>query len=583
MLTPNRLWDGAVHAYYSGVMLSDGALWYQRDGGPFVQGLNATEWSNLWTFEAAFGIRMVSAYTSPTADYGLVAAGTNRTSVTGTWTAAGKAAFPYVASTLPITGAYIYGARVDPAQASNVTPLLTYGTAPNILAAVVTYPTQGNRQTLALTFNHARYLTHGLVIGHGLVNWVTKGQFLGFRKAMMDPQPDDVFIEDDLWWVKATSTVPAHLPACGTNVEDPGMATYRITGNDLTKLINWQTKKQAQPTSQALKLSMPFVGEGTTAGYVARDTLTSTAKTNQSKFKWINHTWDHTNLDAVTYDQATSLITQNNTVATQMGFSTYTGKNLIQPDISGIGNYLPGTPDGLATVRNEQFLKAAFDAGVENLITDTSRAPWFNPGANGPNEGTWFTGSGYRLFGVARYPVSLYFNVSTPAQWLAEDNCLYPAGAPFGHVATYQQLLDRESDNLLRYLLQGDNRPLMFHQPNLRAYDGTRSLLGDLIDATLTKYNKLVTVPITSPTMDEEATLQKARMVYNDAWKNGTLTASVVPNTSITLSSTRDVVVPLTGFQVTTTDPDLTSETYAGQRITYVPVKAGVDRTLTIL
>lgn len=583
-VTADKLWDGAVTAYYSAVMLVSGNLVYTTDGyATFPTGMTPEEWSALWTFEAAFGIRTVSAFTYPTADYGMtyLGEGASADPTMATYTVAGKSAFPYVASTLPITSSWIYRAAVDPAQSATTTPILTDGGG-NVLGVIKTYPEQANRQTLALTFNSARYLTHGLVLGYGLVNWVTKGQFLGFRKAMIDVQPDDIFIEDDIWQYNAANggAVPQY-PDC-PDPEDPRMDTYRMTGADLMSTINWQAAKRAQPTTKAFRITWPFVGEGTTAGYWPNDTLTSTARANRGKFKWVNHTWDHTNLDSVTYAQATSLINQNDTLATTMKLKNYTKANLVQPDISGIGNHIPGTPPGPATAPNEEFLRAAYDAGVRNLITDTSRAPWFNPGPNGPNEGTWLTGTGYTLFGVARYPVSLYFNISTPEQWLAEDNCLYPVGAPFGHVDTYEQLLDRESNNLLRYLLQGDNRPLMFHQPNLRAYPGGngRSVLSDLIDATFAKYNQLVTVPITSPTMDQQATLQQDRMVYNDAWKNGNLTASVVPNTSMTLSSTKDVVVPLTGFRVTTTG--LKAENYAGQRITYVPLTAGVPRTIGI-
>ena len=42
-------------------------------------------------------------------------------------------------------------------------------------------------------------LTHTLLLGYGIVNWVTKGVFLGERKIYMTAQPDDVFIPDDLW------------------------------------------------------------------------------------------------------------------------------------------------------------------------------------------------------------------------------------------------------------------------------------------------------------------------------------------------------------------------------------------------
>ena len=52
---------------------------------------------------------------------------------------------------------------------------------------------------------------------------------------------------------------------------------------------------------------------------------------------------------------------------------------------------------------------------------------------------------------------------------------------------------------LLVYLLRGETDPWMFHQANLRAYDGVHSLLGDLIDATLAKLAARSTVPVLTP------------------------------------------------------------------------------------
>src|SRR5688500_3102418 len=40
---------------------------------------------------------------------------------------------------------------------------------------------------------------------------------------------------------------------------------------------------------------------------------------------------------------------------------------------------------------------------------------------------------------------------------------------------SYQEILGKESDIWLRYMIRYDMRPLMFHQPNVCAYDGVRS------------------------------------------------------------------------------------------------------------
>jgi hypothetical protein len=629
-VTLDRLQENTLHAYYQGVMQTNGTLSYVDSAASFVSSaLTADEWAALWAFEAGFGIRTVSANTYPTADFGLSYMGEDGTPTVGKWTAAGAAAFPYVNAngSLPIENSYTYRAATDPLDTTTV-PLLTDSDG-DVLAVTHTYPNQGNREVLALTFDSAGYLTHGQVLGFGLVSWVTKGLFLGDRHAYLDPQPDDIFIADSLW--EGPNAVCANTP------DNPGLPQYRIDGNDLTKALAWQKAKQGVPVSKALRLELPFNGEGTTATYlaeqdIARDTLTPAAKKNQASFKWVNHTYSHQNMDfqyvtdaqvstsggvssltsatfnlsnawgqavagtgipagttvvnvlnastvelsqpaatsgsipdatvGTTSTQATSEINLNLQVASQLGLSTFTKANLIQPDISGLNNPF--------------FLGAAKAAGVKYMISDTSRTG--DPARYGVNEGR-YNGTEASILEVARYPVNLYFNVSTPQQWLAEDNCLYPSGAAFGHVDTYAQLLDRESDVLVRYLLHGHNRPLMFHQPNLRAYDGTHSLLGDLIDATMAKYGDLVTVPLVSPTMNQLGVDQADRMVYNDAWKNGGLTGSIVPGKSITLTSSKAATVPITG---TNAGKPYTVETYAGQKIAYIPVKAGQPVTVPI-
>jgi hypothetical protein len=186
------------------------------------------------------------------------------------------------------------------------------------------------------------------------------------------------------------------------------------------------------------------------------------------------------------------------------------------------------------------FLQAAHATGLKYLIYDTSRTP-----SNGVNEG----------------PVQLDRPLDPGARPLPGEPVLQRqhagavgrgrqlplSGGGFGHVSTYAQLLDRESNVMLRYLLQGHNRPLMFHEPNLRTYSAGKSLLGDLIDATLAKYSNLVTVPLVSPTQDVLGQKQASRMAYDAAFKSGAVTASIVPNTSVTMSAASGLAGTVTG------------------------------------
>ena len=143
----------------------------------------------------------------------------------------------------------------------------------------------------------------------------------------------------------------------------------------------------------------------------------------------------------------------------------------------------------------------------------------------------------------------------------------------WGRDLNYNEILDAESDVLLQYLLKGENDPWMFHQPNLRAYDGTRSLLGDLLDATFTKYARLVTTPLISPEMEVLGALVAARMRLNASG----VTATVDPNANtITVRVANAAIVPVTGAC------GGTSEFYAGQPISTVNLQAGGSATLSL-
>jgi hypothetical protein len=171
---------------------------------------------------------------------------------------------------------------------------------------------------------------------------------------------------------------------------------------------------------------------------------------------------------------------------------------------------------------------------------------------------------------IPRRPVNLFYNVSTPADWASEYNCIYHGY--FGRDLTYSEILDFVSGQLLPYLLRGENDPWMFHQSNLVAYDGRHSLLTDLLDATLAKYNGYFTVPIVSPSMNQLGVRIADRM----SWLGSNVTATLQAGGSIVLSSDRSVYVPVTG------GVNATTELYAGQPIAWVPVAGGGSTTIQV-
>ena len=551
-LTASMLSDGAGRGYYQGIILTTGSLIYDAGGGNWVSALTDAEWQILQQYEANFGVRQLTSYTAPYAPYtyglNLVdVVDTTSTPLQATLTSAGQSIYSYLNVSSPITfkNAWVYRATVaDPAV---TTPLLVTPEG-YAIASITTYP--DGRQNLAVTAANNPYLLHSLLLSYGNINWVTKGLFLGERHVNFGPQIDDLLIDDDMWDTTALT-------------DTTGLA-FRMSGSDFTAAIAWQNSTRAiYPLARSLTLEWAFNGEGGT-GIYSPDTLTPAVKQYQAAFNYVNHTYTHANLDTISTTAATQELTLNHNAATRTyKFTRYFKDALVQPDISGLNN--------------PNFLLAAKNFGIKYLISDTSQPGWNNPS---PNAGFYSTYQPSILI-IPRRPTNLFYNLRTPAEWVSEYNCYYgPTGTCAGgqwrywdHNLTYTEILDKESEFMLQYLLKWDLDPLMFHQPNVGAYDGVHSLLGDLINATLAKYSAVYNLPIRNLSQHDIGLKMAARMTYNASG----VTGRFVPCTSLTITSPKAVVVPITGVANGTN-----REVYGGQNISYVTLGAGQTKTIPL-
>jgi len=220
-LTSGMLWDGAFHGYYSGIILATGNLTYFNSATQQWQSaFNDAQWQTLWQYEALFGIRQVTSYTDPVGypdTYGLQLV-TNQDTTTAplqaSLTAAGQSIYSYLNPTSPVTfrNAWVYLATIQ--DTANTTPLLQTANGYTI-ASIHSYP--DGRQNLAVTAANNPYLTHSMLLSYGVINWLTKGLFLGERHVQLDTTVDDLFIDDNLW------NPPTLSDLC---------CIYRITGSD---------------------------------------------------------------------------------------------------------------------------------------------------------------------------------------------------------------------------------------------------------------------------------------------------------------------------------------------------------------
>ena len=91
----NTLADGTPHAKYQAVIIASGGLVYADEAGNWGSALSSEEWAALADFESRYGIRQITAFTWPSAEYGLNSptVSGDLTGVVGNLTTAGTTVF----------------------------------------------------------------------------------------------------------------------------------------------------------------------------------------------------------------------------------------------------------------------------------------------------------------------------------------------------------------------------------------------------------------------------------------------------------------------------------------------------------
>ncbi len=511
-LTDATLFSG-THGKYNAIFLDVGDL-----SGEF----DDAEWATLTAYEVEFGVRRVALYSAPSASYGLTGGGDGvdpeASPIAAACTAAGKALFvgTNCANPVQINDGYAYPSV--PADAST-TPLLV-DAAGRVYAATRTYP--DGREALILTFSQASYYVSYLEIAYGLVTWATRGVFVGERHVYAMPQIDDLFLASAIYTG----------------------GTYRITAADMQAFADWETATRANPVTAGFRATWAANGFGSSS--MPGDPLTAKAVALGPAFEWVNHSWDHPVLDGLSYASVLDEFTQNDQYLRGLGLMPYATVNAVTPNISGLGS--------LAA------MQALRDAGIQQIVSDSSYADQKNPS---PNAGLW-NALVPSVLEIPRAATDLYFNVSQPSEWIPEYEAL--RAVPTLDYPTLNGII---SDDLVTDMLNGSNDPWMFHQANVRNYDGAgHSLLSDVLDTAFRKYEAVMTLPVVSPTMDDLAGRVKNRMAFNASGVVATISGG-----SLTVTVAHAATVPVTGLCVQG------AESYAGQTISYLALADGQSAT----
>ena len=305
-----------------------------------------------------------------------------------------------------------------------------------------------------MTFAQSSNAPFTLELAYGVIHWVTRGLFVGERRVYISVQIDDLFL--------ASRTYTG--------------ATYRSTDGDLQAFADWQTRRRTNPLLADYRATFAANGYGATN---PNDPLFVRTLALGDAFAYVTHTWNHADLTTISYADALDEFRRNDQFLRGMNLPVYATSSAVTPNVSGLGNV--------------NAMQAMFDAGIRQLVSNTSVAGQKNPSPNAGMYNAYVPG----VLEIPRIPTELYVNSSLPDEWIAQYRALRGDQA-----ASYGSILATESDALVRRLLRGENDPWMFHQANIRDIGGGHSLLSDLLDAIFDKYVAISTFPVLSPTMD---------------------------------------------------------------------------------
>jgi hypothetical protein len=553
-VTTSMLQSDATHGNYEGVILTSGSL-MDWSTGSAVETMTGDEWAALQSYESSFAVRELNAFDYPQPLFGTNWGGNcaDKSGTTATVTTAGASVFGDLAGSFPIDSG-VYGCESTPLDASAWQTLIS---GRNGAIVGTTVRTDGV-ETMFDSYSGADWTIYTRLLAHGMLNWVTKGVYLGMHRNYFRIDIDDVFLANDRW-DPATNTIN---PDESSNI--------RMKTSDVLRAVQWQQKNGIQfnllfnasgadpsgdstsTTTTAMTaraVGRPPVQTKSKTTFVAPkaavvkkapkpittklpklpkkvvDPLTSALLLTKDQFRWTNHTFTHPEF------------TNADTLATLMGE--------VQQNVDFGRKYkLPFDPSELVTgghtgLQNPNMAQALDTTGVKWFGEDISVHP-----------------AQYGLGGaqsVPRWPTGVYYNVGTFAEELDEYNFLNytVCGDGQGHgvgclpapVTSYDQFVNNETGMILRHILDNDPRPHFVHQSNL-AEDGT---LYPVADEVLNRYRAAVNTPLVQLTEAQQGQLLQQQAAWNAAVAAGRVTGTITAGRLSVTSTDPTLMVPATG------------------------------------
>lgn len=568
--------------------------------------ITTAQWDALYSYQAAFSVRMVRLDVYPGSDTGTTTAipstgccddGIEQL-VSFTDTSGFPTAGLKTGAGVGTGGLWHYPATIT--DSSTTKRIAKFGpggpfTSDTTAAVINTF---GTRQQLVwfISWGSEWSLTSNFIM-HAHINWMTRGLFIGRRRIYFGTQVDDMQLATFLYQPDGArfrcrpSDLNAHVNwQRDLNARLPAGSSYFIEiGHNGNGNIEWALPKDDNdvcvppsmieyefPPDTPLEFQKPL-GTGTDlwpttpATYswskqcIQLDDLASwfMVARNRDQFAHVSHTFSHIGLNNATYSDTSKEISFNQAWLIQTSISAssrFSPKGLIPPAITGL--------------HNGDAIKAFMDNGLAYVVGDNSRRPL----SNTQNE-YWplisnVANNGYAgLVIIPRWSSPIYFNCDladcTLAEWIKTS----------GGWGDFNSLLEFSRRTYTRHLLALRHDPFMFHQANMRQGDtpsftvgsktGNLSLLQIFTEVLLQELTRLTTWPVVTLKQDDLAVQYTNRMT-RDACQpnlsytitNGRITAATVKANGNTCSVPIPATFPVTATAsgATTTNEKLGSD-----------------------
>ena len=551
-LAPKKLRNGK-RGRYNGIIITRAETLLPDESS----GFDMAEFEILFDYEREYGVREAVLTGFPVSDeesginYGMEAV-EERRDVVARWTNQKTDLFAYVnsESTIPIPGLSFGAVPNDREDELEVTPLLVDDDHPDeALVSHIAYA--DGREVLFSSINQGDWLFHSQLMAYEFLNFATSGLFIGARQAYLIIHNDDLFLPDALWNPKTNENFP----------EDE--QTYRLTAKEVELVVEAQNRfRDEHPLASEIFTQLAF------NAVLADDDdpLTQAIVEFADHFGFINHTYEALQLDRTCgisgpagcprtpYETIYDEIEENAKAWEHFGFpdAEFARFAMLPDSHSGLMDR-NGTEDPDDDVPfpwgfNPAFGEAAEALAIKVIAGDHSRL----------NQSLIRRIPDFDLVLLPRYPTSVYYNVTTPAEMTAEYNYVHhyryleededpcEIADAVCKPQSYEQILAAEADAALRHVFSYAPFPHYFHQSNLHTYDDDGHILQfDWQDEVLEQYARWSTLPLKSPSFHELAALALNIVAQREAGAAGLLDLATG---EVTLVARHAAAIQVTGL-----------------------------------